>query len=652
MVSVARFFSIVVAAALGVVPLLTAVPAADELARIWATHRAGCDLDADLQDLREHGVGLVSVSARTVEQAKAALERARRHGMQYHIAVGDVTEMGSFLRARGLKVPDALMIGGVYRGLAMDRHLFRFTARRHTVLIEPPVYNKRFAYTLGSRATGPQAAGDPIGHYFPDMPDPVRAEVVVPLKRFDGKQHLRILPATIEPAAKGDLPENDSVRPDFPASSETANRKLYRLTFDLAGVQGAMLDHVGLAVYWPYRGTNRHWIFGTGTVPAASEIVRQAARAIVRQEIDLWKAANGGTFPSDVVRALRFGDECFYITGGSSTDSPAVNYPLWDFSDDGIASFRRYAGPIEHPRTWGFPEIYGAQAYASWLYTLHHDAAELLKIVRSEIGRVAPGLLLFRNTTRFGVFHKGNDHDGSGPEMLVANSDIVHLDPYPVNASGYTAAIVRDMSYYAGLARRYERLLIPWMQAHTYGGPNGLQHVSPAQVERMMNEQRAQGVDAVMWLGYGEGLTFPSVRRNSWKRAGEMHREFLRTTPRRPHVELAVVRDYRSRAILSFHKDAIRNPSDWFLQQLLEVWAVDQGQPYDVFETPPRLSSAEREALERCLATYSYVVGTMPVRHPRMWVIGEGTEGQEIHPDRAVSLKRAFKTQLRLRFRR
>ncbi len=325
---------------------------------------------------------------------------------------------------------------------------------------------------------------------------------------------------------------------------------------------------------------------------------------------------------------------------------------MWDFSDDGIASFRRYAGPIEHPRTWGFPEIYGAQAYASWLYTLHHDAAELLKIVRSEIGRVAPGLLLFRNTTRFGVFHKGNDHDGSGPEMLVANSDIVHLDPYPVNASGYTAAIVRDMSYYAGLARRYERLLIPWMQAHTYGGPNGLQHVSPAQVERMMNEQRAQGVDAVMWLGYGEGLTFPSVRRNSWKRAGEMHREFLRTTPRRPHVELAVVRDYRSRAILSFHKDAIRNPSDWFLQQLLEVWAVDQGQPYDVFETPPRLSSAEREALERCLATYSYVVGTMPVRHPRMWVIGEGTEGQEIHPDRAVSLKRAFKTQLRLRFRR
>lgn len=637
----------VLAVALSGVSALTVSRSSVELPKVWSSYRTINSLDEDFRDLKTHGVGLVSIQARDVAEAKAALSAARRNGMQYHIAIPDVTESGSVLRGRGFDLPDALMIGGVYRGLAMDRHLFRFTAASHSIVIEPPVYNKRFPYTLGSRGSGKQAAGEPIGHYFPDMPDPVRAEIVVPLRMYDGAQHLRVIPAEIRRAEAEAQPEDDTVAPDFPPSSETRSRRLYRLTFDLSGLDNAMLDHIGLAVYWPYRGTDRYWIFGKGTIPASSEKTHAALRAMAGREIELWKSANGGEFPSDVIRAIRYGDECFYITGGSGVEAPAVNYPLWDYSADGIASFRRSAGGLEYPRTWGFPEIYGPQAYGIWLYSLHRDCAGLLDTLRKEIAVLAPGLLVFRNMTRYGVFHLANDHDGSGPELLSANIDIIHLDPYPVNASGYSPAIPRDMSYYAGLARRYDRLLIPWMQAHIYGGPGGLQHVSPQQVDQMMREQRAQGVDAVMWLGYGEGQTFPKVRPDSWRRAGELHAEFVREARVKPKAQLALVRGYEAWALHSFSGRAIRNPADWLLQQLAEVWAVENGQPYDVFEVPPSLTSAQVKDLEARLSSYRFVAGTVDIDHPCFWRLGKGTEGQRILPEEAVEQKRSLGIQLR-----
>jgi len=112
-----------------------------------------------------------------------------------------------------------------------------------------------------------------------------------------------------------------------------------------------------------------------------------------------------------------------------------------DYSEPSIQAFHKHAGNIEYPRTWGFPEIYGEDSYGWWMYSLHEQTAALAGIVREEIAKAAPGLLLFRNTTRGGVFSLSNDHDGSGQELLTRNLDIVHLDPYPVGGGGYSAVI-------------------------------------------------------------------------------------------------------------------------------------------------------------------------------------------------------------------
>jgi hypothetical protein len=385
-------------------------------------------------------------------------------------------------------------------------------------------------------------------------------------------------------------------------------------------------------------------MFGRGAVSAAAESTREALRVSVRQTLKLWADANGGEFPHDVVLAARFGDECFYVTGHTGADA-AVNYPLWEYSAPSITAFRKRASAVEYPRTWGFPEVYGEDSYAWWMYSLHENCARLAGIVREEIARAAPGLLLFRNTTRSGVFAFSNDLDGSGPELLTRNLDIAHLDPYPVNARGYGSSIPRDMSYYSGLARRYNRLLIPWMQAHTYGGPDGLQDVNPEQVDRMAGEQLRQGVDAIMWLGYGQ--TFPKVRPDSWERAGLFHQKLARQLPPKPVARLAVLRSYRAWSASSMWEGKIRNPGDWMLQQLLDVWAVQHGQPYDVFELAPAMTAGERAALAKDLKKYSYVVSTAPWKDA--WVIGAGTLGQTADPDTARQVQQRFESELRRR---
>lgn len=604
----------------------------------WSSYRTVESLETDFADLKAHGVGLVSINANDAADARRKLELARRFGMKYHIRIPEATEHAELARDAGVEPAGALMIGGVYQGKAIDRHLYRFSPEPHTIVIEPPVYNQRFAYTLGSRGTGAPAAGEPIGHYFPDMPDPVRAEIVVALKPFDGGQHLKIVPARISPAPANTKLDADSVTPDMPASSETAKRKLYRLTFDLSGLDGAMLDQVGVAVYWPYHGSEKYWMFGRGNLSAAAQSTRAAQRKATREALRVWIEANGGVFPSDVVLAARVGDECFYTTGHLQPDTPAVNYPLWEFSAPSIEAFRRHAGKIEYPRTWGYPAIYGPAAYGWWMYTFHESCAAVMGVTREEVSRIAPGLLLFRNTTRAGVFSLSNDRDGSGPELLARNLDIAHLDPYPVGAGGYSSVIPRDMSYYAGLARRYNRLLVPWMQAHIY---QNLRHVSPEQVDRMAGEQFAHGPDAIMWLGYGD--TFPKVRPDSWERAAAVHKRFAASPPAKPEPRLAVVRSYTPWALTSYAGGLILNPGDWMLQQFLEVWAVEHSQPYDVFETPPAMTAAQRATLSRQLARYPLVVSTET--RDGAWVVG-GDAVQPADPSSAAEVRRRFAAEM------
>ncbi len=605
-------------------------PGDPEWPMAWITYRQVNSLQEDIADLKAHGVGLMSWRGESSEHIKESIEIARHTGMKFHIHLPEITEHAGLVKRADLDPTMAVMIGGVYRGKAIDRHLFSFTAGKHEILIEPPVYNKGFAYTRRD---------EKFGHYFPDIGAPVRAEVIVPLKPFDGRQHLKVIPAAVGEAKADAELEIDSVTSDMPASSETDGRQLYELRFDLTGLEGAMLDQVGLAVYWDYHGYKDYWMFGQGTVSAWAPTTHDALRAEVRRLLAMWTEANGGSFPTDVVLAVRFGDECFYTTG--HLNGPAVSYPLWDYSEPSVRAFRARAGDLAYPRTWGFPEIYGPDAYAWWLYNLHEGCAHLCGIVREEIARAAPGLRVFRNTTRMGVFHPSNDFDGSGQEVLAQNLDIIHFDPYPVGASGYKPVIPRDMNYGAGLARRYDRLLIPWMQAHTYA-PGGLTDVSPAEVERMAAEHWSHGVDAIIWLGYGS--TFPKSRPDSWDRAGRFHQKLAATPPVKPKARLAVLRPYRTWALSSQHAGRIRNPADWMLQQLLEVWAVQHGQPYDIFELSPGLSPSEQEQLNATLKDYPMIVSTVPFEGAM--VIGADTEGTAVDPNTSQRVQRQFEKVL------
>jgi len=605
-------------------------PGHPEWPMAWMTYRQVASLGEDIRDLQAHGVGLISCRVTSSQKIRESLEVARRTGMKYHIDLPEVTEEADLVRRSGLEPVSAIMIGGVYDGKAIDRHVFSFTASEQEILLEPPVYSARFPY--GS-------SDDPFGHYFPEIGAPLRAEVIVPLRPFDGQQHLKIIPATINKAPAEIRPPNDSVMADMPDSDEILKRTIYVVRFDLTELDDALLDKVGLAVYWRYDGYKRYWMFGRGTVSAWATSTQAALRAETARTLRMWAEANGGDFPSDVVLAARFGDECFYTTG--HLDGPAVNYPLWDFSEPSLQAFRKKAGSIEYPRTWGYPKIYGPDAYAWWLYNLHEGCARLCGIVREEIARVAPGLLLFRNTTRMDIFHPSNDFDGSGQELLTQNLDIVHFDPYPVSSAGYKPVIPRDMSYGAGLARRYGRLLIPWMQAHTYA-PGKLTHVSPEQVVRMAGEQWVQGVDAIIWLGYGS--TFPAARPASWERAGQFHKRLLASPPPKPKARLAVLRPYRTWALSSQCDGQIRNPADWMLQQWLQVWSVRHGQPYDVFEVPPGQKAAEHEALQAVLKSYRLIVST--VDHDGARIIGEGAEGTVIDAGAAEQLQSQFEKEL------
>jgi hypothetical protein len=595
-------------------------------------------LEEDLQDMLDHGVQCVSMNARDALDARYKLQLARKLGIKYDIRIGShLTVNAVDIKQAGLKPEPAIMLGGVYQGKAIDRHVYAFGPERQKIIIEPPVYNQKFAYTGRN-------SGEPAGHYFAEIGDPLRAEIVVPLKEFDGKQHLKVIPATIRNISGPIKLDDDSVTDDMPDSYETRDRTLYELSFDLTGMEDALLEKVGIAVYWVYQGSEEWYMFSAPPATQCHVNSHKAVREIVKDKLKPWMEANDGTFPEDVIVAGRFGDECFYITGHLREHTPSVNYPLWDFSATALKDFKNAAGDIEPPRTWGFPEIYGEDAYAWFLYQFHKSCAGIVSTVKDEVDKMAPNLLVYRNTARDGVFTMQNDHDGSGPELLTREFDFVHLDPYPVTVNGYLPLIPRDMSYYAGLARRYLKPLIPWMQAHSYV-PTGLVHVNAEEVERMMEEQMHQGVDAIKWLGYSRGQTFPNQRPEAWEKAGELHHGLLKKMPSKPEVKMAVIRSYKSWAVSSQLDGQIRNPADWLMQQLLEVWAVKYGYAYDVFEVPPGLSSDEKQKLYEDLKKYPYLVSNIPWE--KAWVVGENTQGQLIPKTEAGYYQDEFEKQLK-----
>jgi len=227
----------------------------------------------------------------------------------------------------------------------------------------------------------------------------------------------------------------------------------------------------------------------------------------------------------------------------------------------------------------------------------------------------SPALITFRNTTRGDAWSYGNDHDGTGQELLARTLDAIHLDPYPVSRSGYGKnAIPFDMAYLAGLSRRFAKPLLPWMQAHEFPA-GGLVNPAPGDAWRMWEQMKPFAPDAIMWLGYNpssKGSTFPLVNPASWEKAKEVHADLkAMPKPTRSRPPLAIVRPYSARALVCETGKGFVHPADVVLRQFARAWSCDLGRQYDVFEVPPYESDKAKARRRKELERYAHVVSSV-----------------------------------------
>ena len=542
----------------GIAPTNSSLVTRHSSPAVWMSAVGRNDMTETIRLCAEQGVDCVEVPTWGTNECRRSLEALRQYGVKGFTSAGEPS-MDSRPAARdGKPCERAVCVGGAYRGLAIDRNLFSFAAGPHEIIVEPPVYSRGQPYTRTVKDANGTARTVRSGHYFGSWRPTGKAEIIVPERLYDGTQHLRVIPCEVLSARPGDKPENDTAA--GLSGPEIENRRLVRLRFDLTDCAGCLLDKVGVAVYWESDPESDAWKQGSGQLSVFSEYTRERARFVGSWRANQWALANGGAFPSNEIVAIRFGDECFNISGW--VDCNAASFPLWGFSESGLAAFGETpatnsslvtlhsslsptnsslvtrhssltgpakAGPVQ-PRTCGYPEIYGIEAYARALYSFHKACAELAAAFRKGVREVTPDLLVFRNTTRADVWSESNDHDGSGQELLAQELDFLHIDPYPVHGGGYNADMIpKDMGYMAGLARRYGKPLIPWMQAHAYA-PSGLGHVTPAEMKRMWEQHLPFNPAGMMWLGFAisdnpnrpERMTFPNGSPESWAYAKEL----------------------------------------------------------------------------------------------------------------------------------
>lgn len=474
------------------------------LPKVWMSASYRKPYSETVRQCKEGGVDVVqmpfwphcSPSDRT-----AVLEALKANGMKGYVEGVEVSESAFLPVVDKMPHEDAVMSGGAYRGLAIDRHLYAFTPGRHSIVVEPPVYSRRQPYAKRVKDASGQTVEVRSGHYYGGYLPTGEAEVIVPLKAFDGRPHLKIIPCVARLAETNAVLEHDTATAAMRGSAEIAERRLVRLDFDLSGLENACLDKVGLAVYWKRDNTDASFRKAhRAQLSVFSPLTRALAEHAGRRDMDAWGRANGGTFPHDLIAGVRFGDECFNLTG--MLDDGACSYPIWGFSPSGRRAFAEVApAGLVQPRTWGHPEVYGADAYGLALYLYHRSCAELVRCYKRGVRSVAPGVKVFRNTTRGTAWSLSNEHDGSGQEALARELDFVHLDPYPVNDKYIPWAIPQDMNYMSGFARRLGKPLVPWLQAHSYA-PCGLKDVTPEDVDRMWKQHMFYRPDAIMWLGF------------------------------------------------------------------------------------------------------------------------------------------------------
>ena len=625
--------------------------AAEPLPKVWMSTTWREPAEDTIRLCAEQGVDAVEVPTYNKELCGRQLPLLRKYKVKGFTSSGadtsmDVREVVKY----GRPCERAVFTGGAYRGLAIDRTLFSFTAAPHEILVEPPVYSVRQPYTRRTKGADGKDVVTRSGHYFGSFRPTGLAEIIVPERLFDGAPHVRIIPCEVLPAGPDAKPENDTAA--GLGGPEIADRRLVRLKFDLTDCADLMLDKVGIAVYWESDPDGKGWKNGKGQLSVFSKLTADAARTQGKWRTEQWALANGGVFPTNEIIAIRFGDECFNLTGW--LDCAAASFPVWGFSPSGRAAFAAAAPGLVQPRTWGYPEIYGAEAYGHALYEFHRGCANLARAFAEGAHSVSPTLKVFRNTTRGDAWSEQNDHDGSGQELLARELDFIHLDPYPLGKKYIEECIPFDMGYMSGFARRFGKPIIPWMQGHSYA-PCGLANVTPADMKRMWAQHLPFAPDGMMWLGFDlkpgktdTEMTFPKGSPESWAYAKELFAEVHAAPPvRKPVATLAVLRPYSVRAACCAQGvgwAAWRNPADRILAEYVKAWSIDNGLFYDVFELPPKMDAAERDALAKELKKYPHVVSTHP--YPGARIIGAGTEGTVMKAAEIAALRKKFASEI------
>ena len=620
-----------------------AVCAQESLPKVWMSTRWRDPFEETVRACAEQGVDVVEVPTWSTNHCAYALAALRKYNVKGFTSCGaDPSEDVRGIVRSGKPFERAVFNGGAYLGQAIDRTLFSFSASAHDIVIEPPVYSAGQPYNSN---------GVRSGHYMGSCVPTGEAEIIVPEDLFDGKPHVRIFPCKVLPVEPGMVPEHDTVKPGM-SGPEIKDRRLVRLKFDLTGCADMMLDKVGIAVYWTSDMDGASWKNGNGQLSVFSKHTREAARECGAWRANQWALVNGGTFPKDDIIAIRFGDECFNVSFWA--DCRAGSFPVWGFSPSGRAAFAAAAPGLVQPRTWGYPEVYGAEAYGHALYVYHKACAELTRAFVEGVRSVSPTLKVFRNTTRGGAWDESNEHDGSGQELLTRELDFLHLDPYPLSKTYDAERIPLDMGYISGLARRYNKPIIPWMQAHSYA-PCGLANVTPADMKRMWAQHLPFAPDGMMWLGFDKNpgktdteMTFPNGSPESWAYAKELFAEVHSAPPaQKPKATLAVLRPYTVRATCCA-KGAVwtswRNPADKMLSAYVQAWSVDNGLFYDVFELPPTQTESERAALAEELKKYPHIVSTIP--WPDARVIGEDTDGVVMKAKELAAWRKRFAAEI------
>ncbi len=556
-------------------------------ARVWMSYvNVVNGVDEDFRDMKAHGIEGVEINMYPAIwvgdeiDLNQALACARKYGMQLAFTIENITLRADRVTAHGITPTPCVMIGGAYNGKAIDWNRFSFAPERQEITIEKPVFGSD--WTLGN------------GSYYAELLPPHHAEVVVKEKDYDGRQHLAIIPASIQ----------------------VDGEHTYRMQFDLSGARGD-LDNVMLAVYWRMRGPIFEQpqpanYFGNTASPHAAGTA-EGLRAQLRYEIGRWAEANGGEFPADIVMGVRIGDEDFLQTVPNGPANPAQSMPLWDYSDDAITAFKRLNPDDTYPRHWTFREAFGERAYADWMWSCHRACANLLRTAKDTLHQEGlESLRIYRNLTRCNTFYVGNDHGGIGLDMCAREMDIVSADPYPASDRGYNdSSIPRDVSYVAGLARRHRKELMPWMQGHE------IQHPSVAHLNRLYEQHVAQTPTRIMYLGYGNrerppkgtAATFPGGNPDSWEESRRLNNQFRQRASRHVNARVAAVRDYHVWSLNSFGEvDCL----DRLFTDILGEISDPHGTPFDPIEV------RSLDALDWGeLAHYSIVVAALPHKVPQ-----------------------------------